>query len=246
MEGMKNPYRLYYWPGIQGRGEFVRLALEEANAPYVDVARTDAGMKEMMAIVSGGAQAKSGGLTPFAPPFLTCGKLTIAQTANILAWLAPRHGLVPPDEASRVAAHQLQLTVTDFVSEVHDTHHPIASHLYYEDQKPEAKQRAAAFIEKRLPKFLGYFERVLERGGGKHLVKRRFTYVDLSLFQMMAGLSYAFPKAMAKQKKKHPLLVALHDRVAARPRIAAYLASPRRLPFNEHGIFRHYPELEQS
>jgi glutathione S-transferase len=242
MDAMKTPYRLYYWAGIQGRGEFVRLALEEANAPYVDVGRTDGGMKEMMSIVERGGT----GLTPFAPPFLVSGKLTIAQTANILLWLAPRHALVPADEASRVAAHQLQLTVTDFVAEVHDTHHPIASHLYYEDQKTEAKRRTEGFLAKRLPKFLGYFERVLERGGGKHLVKRRFTYVDLSLFQMMAGLSYAFPKAMAKQKKRHPLLCSLHDRVAARPRIAAYLASPRRLPFNEHGIFRRYPELEQS
>jgi glutathione S-transferase len=247
MEAMKSPYRLYYWPGIQGRGEFVRLALEEANAPYVDVGRTDGGMKAMMSIVEGAGGAHGGsGLVPFAPPFLVHGKLTIAQTANILLWLAPRHGLVPKDEASRVAAHQLQLTVTDFVSEVHDTHHPIATFLYYEDQKPEAKRRTEGFLEKRLPKFLGYFERVLERGGGKYLVKRRFTYVDLSLFQMIAGLSYAFPKAMAKQKKKHPLLLSLHDRVAARPRIAAYLASPRRLPFNDHGIFRHYPELEKS
>jgi glutathione S-transferase len=240
MEAMKTPYRLYYWPGIQGRGEFVRLALEEANAPYVDVARTDPAMKEMMSLMGGAGK----GLTPFAPPFLTHGKLTVAQTANILLWLAPRHGLVPKDEASRVAAHQLQLTVTDFVSEVHDTHHPVAVFQYYEDQKPEAKRRASGFVDKRLPKFLGYFERVLERGGGKYLVKRRFTYVDLSLFQVMAGLSYAFPKAMAKQRKKHPLLSALHDRVAARPRIAAYLASPRRLAFNEHGIFRHYPELD--
>jgi glutathione S-transferase len=239
---VKTPYRLYYWPGIQGRGELIRLALEEANAPYVDVARAEGGMKEMMGFIGGSAKI---GLVPFAPPFLTFGKLTIAQTANILMWLAPRHGLVPKDEASRIAAHQLQLTVMDFLVEVHDTHHPVGASLYYEDQKPESLRRAAGFIEQRLPKFLGYFERVLERGGGKHAVKRRFTYVDLSLFQMIAGLSYAFPKATAKQKKKHPLLFALHERVGARPRIAKYLTSPRRLPFNESGIFRRYPELDR-
>lgn len=238
---MKTPYRLYYWPGIQGRGEPIRLALEEANAPYVDVARHDGGMKEMMSLLAG----EGTGLRPFAPPVLRAGKLTIAQTANILAWLAPRHGLVPADEASRVAAHQLQLTIMDFFVEAHDTHHPIGSSFYYEDQKPESRRRAAGFIKERIPKFLGYFEDVLRSGGGKHLVKRRFSYVDLSLFQMLAGLSYAFPKATAKVKKKHPLLFALHDRVAARPRIAQYLASPRRLPFNESGIFRHYPELDR-
>ncbi len=239
---MKSPYRLYYWPEIQGRGELVRLALEEANAPYVDVARAEGGMKEMMALMAGAGK----GLAPLAPPFLVSGKLTIAQTANILAWLAPRHGLVPADEASGLAANQLQLTIMDVFVEAHDAHHPIGSFLYYEDQKPESKRRSAGFIAERIPKYLDYFERVLERGGGKHPVKRRFSYVDLSLFQLMAGLTYAFPKAMAKQKKRVPLLCALHDRVAARPRVAKYLASPRRQPFNESGIFRHYPELDRA
>ncbi len=238
---MKSSYRLYYWPGIQGRGEFIRLALEEANASYVDVARSDGGMKELMELMAGSGT----GLAPFAPPFLRAKSITVAQTANILAWLGPRHGLVPTDEKSRIGAHQLQLTIMDLVVEAHDVHHPIGSFLYYEDQKPESKRRAAGFIAQRVPKYLGYFERVLEHGGGKHPVKRRFTYVDLSLFQVMSGLSYAFPKAISKQKKKYPLLCALHDRVAARPRIAKYLASPRRIPFNESGIFRHYPELER-
>jgi len=239
---VKAPYLLYYWPGIQGRGELVRLALEEANAPYRDVAREPGGqgMKEMLGIIGGSSK----GLLPFAPPFLVAGKLTIAQTANILQWLAPRHGLVPDDEASRLAAHQLQLTVADFLVEAHDTHHPVGSGLYYEDQKPESKRRSAGFVKERIPKYLGYFENVLARGGGKYAVKKRFTYVDLSLFQIVAGLTYAFPKATARQKKKHPLLFALHDRVAERPRINAYLPSPRRLPFNEHGIFRRYPELD--
>ena len=219
----------------------MRLALEEANAPYVDVARAAGGVTAMTRIIAG----KGTALAPFAPPFLVSGKLTIAQTANILAWLAPRHGLVPDDEASRVAAHQLQLTIADLFVEAHDVHHPLGPSLYYEDQRPESRRRSAAFIAERLPKYLGYFERTLTRGGGKHPVKRRFTYVDLSLFQVMSGLSYAFPNVMRKHTRKFPLLRALHDRVAARPRIAAYLASARRVPFNESGIFRHYPELDR-
>lgn len=238
---MKSPYLLYYWPQIQGRGELVRLALEEAAAPYTDVARTPGGMKELMSLL-GGSQK---GLAPFAPPFLRAGKLVIAQTANILAWLGPRHGLVPTDERSRLAAHQLQLTIMDLVLEIHDTHHPVGSGLYYEDQKPEAKRRAQGFKAERMPKFLGYFEDTLARGGGKHSVGRKLTYVDLSLFQIVEGLSYAFPRAFAKQEKKYPLLLSLHDRVAARPRIAQYLSSERRLPWNEMGIFRHYPELDR-
>jgi glutathione S-transferase len=237
---VKERYDLYYWPQIQGRGEFVRLALEEAAASYVDVARRPSGMAAMMKLLSG----KGRGLAPFAPPFLKSGSLVIAQTANILAWLAPRHGLVPKSPTARVAAHQLQLTVMDFIVEVHDVHHPVSSGLYYEEQKPEARRRATAFVADRLPRFLGYFERELDRSGGKYAL-RRFSYVDLSLFQIMEGLSYAFPRSLAKLKKKVPRLVALRERVAARPRIAAYAASGRRLPFNEQGIFRNYPELDR-
>jgi glutathione S-transferase len=233
-------YRLYYWPSIQGRGEFVRLAFEDAAVPYVDVARQKSGMSEMMRFLSG----KAPGLVPFAPPFLKVGNLVIAQSANILYYLGPRLRLVGRDEASRLAAHQLQLTIADLVAEVHDVHHPIAAGLYYEDQKKEARRRAEGFVHQRIPKFLGYLERVLERSRSTFLVGRKHSYVDLSAFQVMVGLAYAFPKAMAQISRKLPKLVALRNRVAERPKLAAYLASQRRLPFSEEGIFRHYPELD--
>jgi glutathione S-transferase len=234
-------YELYYWPSIQGRGEFVRLALEEADADYVDVAR-ERGAGALTPFLEG----KAAGRGPYAAPFLKAGKLVIGQTSNILLWLAPRHGLIPKAEATRVWAHQLQLTIADWVDETHDTHHPIGGAFYYEDQKPESLRRSAFFTGTRLPKFLGYFERQLAQHGEKAgwLLGRSFSYPDLSLFQMIAGLRYAFPRAMEKLAPKHPRSVALHDRVAARPRIAAYLASGRRIPFNQHGIFRHYPELD--
>lgn len=237
-------YELYYWAGIQGRGEFVRLALEEAGADYVDVAREAGGESAMSRLLGGGDVEHP----PFAPPFLRAGELIIGQTANILLYLGARHGVAPDDEAGRLWTHQLQLTIADLVDEVHDTHHPIASSLYYEDQRREARTRAADFLKSRAPKYLGYFERVLERNkaGDRHLVGAALTYPDLSLFQIVAGLRYAFPRAMARLEPKHPRVVALHDRVAARPRIAAYLASDRRIAFNEHGIFRHYPELDTA
>jgi glutathione S-transferase len=236
-------YELYYWASIQGRGEFVRLALEEAGAPYVDVARTDGGEERMLALLEDTALA----CPPFAPPFLKAGNRLIGQTANILFFLGERHRLAPTSEAGRLWTHQLQLTLADLVVEVHDTHHPIAGSLYYEDQRPEAKRRAADFVENRLPKFFRYFERVLASNpsGPAHLVGARLTYADLSLFQIVAGLNYAFPKAMARTAKRYPNVLALHERVAARPRIAAYLASERRLPFNQQGIYRHYAELDQ-
>lgn len=234
-------YELYYWPEIQGRGEFVRLALEEAGADYVDVARGSGGMRSMLRLLDGSRVERP----PFAPPFLRAGKLLIGQTANILFYLGGRHGLAPANEAGRLWTRQLQLTIADLVQEAHDTHHPVASGLYYEDQKKEAKRRAADFLENRVPKYLGYFEAVLARNGqGRHLVGRRLTYADLSLFQVVAGLRYAFPRAMERIEKKLPRVVSLHDRVAERPGIAAYLASKRRLPFSEEGIFRHYPELD--
>ncbi|TMH40459.1 MAG: glutathione S-transferase [Betaproteobacteria bacterium] len=234
-------YELYYWPSIQGRGEFVRLALEEAGAAYIDVARTP---QRSVAAMTRFLEGKSAGRLPFAPPFLKAGRLVIAQTANILLWLAPRHGLAPKGEATRLWAHQLQLTIADWLVEVHDAHHPIGGAFYYEDQKPESKRRAAHFTAERLPKFLGYFERVLMREKGGWLLGKAFSYADLSLFQMIAGLRYAFPRAMQRLEAKYPRQVALHDRVASRPRIAAYLASKRRIGFNRHDLFRHYPELD--
>ncbi len=236
-------YELYYWPTIQGRGEFVRLALEEIGADYVDVARKpgkSGGVPGMMTFLDG----KRVKHPPFAPPFLKSGALVIGQTANILLYLGTRHGLAPRGEAMRLWAHQLQLTIADFVVEIHDTHHPISGNLYFEDQRREAKRRAADFLKYRAPKFLAYFERVLERSGGAYLLGRKLTCPDLSLFQIVEGLRYAFPKAMKRLEKKIPRAVALHDRVATRPRIAAYLASERRIAFNEQGIFRHYKELD--
>jgi len=236
-------YELYYWPEIQGRGEFVRLALEDAGADYIYVARLPKrGMAAMMRFL----ESRSVEHPPFAPPFLKAGKLVIAQTAAILLFLGPRLHLVPKEEVSRLWAHQLQLTIADWVGEVHDTHHPISGGLYYEEQKREAKQRAADFRDNRLPKFLDYFEQILKRKpkGTDTLVSKAVSYADLSLFQMIAGLRYALPRRMEKLEPKYPRLVALHDRIAARPRIAGYLSSLRRLPFNQEGIFRHYPELD--
>jgi len=237
-------YELYYWPGIQGRGEFVRLALEEAGAEYDDVARGSRGMAAMQRLMNGAAGAHP----PFAPPFLKDGDVLIGQTANILLYLGRRLGLAPRDESGRLWAHQLQLTIADVVDEAHETHHPIASSLYYEDQRAEAQRRAADFIATRIPKYLGYFERVLEHNpqGDRHLIGRRLSYCDLSLFQLVAGLRYAFPRAMARLEPSFARITALHDCVAARPHIAAYLKSARRIAFNEQGIFRHYPELDAA
>jgi len=233
-------YQLYYHPTIQGRGEFVRLALEEAGADYVDVARRKGGVATMMRIIEDERNARP----PFAPTFLKAGNLLVAQTANILLYLGPRLNLAPRDEAGRLWAHQLQLTVTDLVVEIHDTHHPISSWLYYEEQRSAAKRRTDACWRNRVPKFLGYFEQVLQKNGGKYLVGGRLSYVDLSLFQIVEGLRYAFPKRMKRFERKIPGLIALHDRVAKRPRIKAYLASTRRIAFNEWGIYRYYKKLD--
>jgi glutathione S-transferase len=231
-------YELYYWPGIQGRGEFVRLALEEAGADYVDVARGKGGIDKMMRLM------QSAKKPPYAPPFLKAGKLVIAQTSNILHYLGPRHGLAPKTEAGRLWILQLQLTIADFVKEIHDTHHPIASGLYYEDQKSEAKRYTGHHLKERLPKYLGYFEDVIAKSGGPFLSGRRLSYADLSLFQVISGLRYAFPTAMKAAEKKLARVVGVHDRVIGRPRIERYLNSPRRIAFNESGIFRHYAELD--
>jgi glutathione S-transferase len=234
---------LYYWPTIQGRGEFVRLLLEEAGADYVDVAREKGGMRAMMRFLEG----EEPGALPYAPPFVRVGGVVVSQTANILAFLAPRFGLAPRDEALRAEANQIQLTIADLVAEAHDSHHPIAGGLYYEDQKREAKRRARDFVKERIPRYLGWLEDLLrrnERSAGRWLVGRERTYVDLSAFQVVEGLRYAFRNATARHETTTPRLVALRDRVAERPRIAAYLQSKRRIPFNQEGIFRRYPELD--
>jgi glutathione S-transferase len=221
-------YELYYWPSIQGRGEFIRLALEDAGAQYVDVARRPRGMDAMF------VQMKRNHV--FAPPFLRAGTTVIAQTALVLHYLGPRLALAPRSEAGRNWLHQQQLTVSDWIVEVHDTHHPLGGGLYYEDQKPEARRRTQLFLKDRVPKYMSYFE-TLER-------PKATTYLDLSLFQMIEGLHYAFPKAFGRVARKYPKLMALRDRVAQRKRLAAYLESPRRLAFNEQDLFRRYPELD--
>jgi glutathione S-transferase len=240
-------YELYYWPTIQGRGEYVRLALEEAGADYVDVARLPekkgVGMPALMRSLDFHDHPRAS----FAPPVLRAGELLIGQAPNILLYLGGKLGLAPRAEAGRLWVHQLQLTVADFVTEVHDTHHPVSADAYYEDQKKEAKRRAAGFLSARVPKFFDYFEHALtipaRRGGW--IAGTRLSYADLSVFQLVEGMRYAFPRAMARIEPDYPALVALRDQVAARPNIAAYLASQRRIPFNDEGIFRHYPELDK-
>lgn len=238
-------YELYYWPSIQGRGEFVRLALEDAGARYRDVARESgrgAGVAALIAMMKTRRLARP----PFAPPFLKAGRLVIGQTANILQFIGARHGLAPRDAAGRLWVNQLQLSITDLVAEIHDTHHPISGNLYFEQQRREARLRSADFLKSRAPKFLGYFEDLMSRNGrsARFLLGAKLTYMDLSIFQIIAGLSYAFPRASVKFARKYRRLFALHERVQERPRIAAYLASPRRIAFNDEGIFRHYPELD--
>ncbi len=240
---MTTPYQLYYWDGLQGRGEFVRLALEEAGVPYVDVARKKGGMPALKASLDGDEVAHPS----FAPPVLQAGELLIGQTANILLFLGAKHGLAPRSQQGRLWANQLQLTIADIVAEAHDTHHPISTNAYYEDQKKEAKARSKDFREQRIPKFLDYFEGVIQRnpGRGGYALGSRLSYVDLSLFQLLNGLVYAFPNTIATLAPSYPGLFALHAKVAQRPNIAAYLNSKRRIANNETDIFRHYPELDK-
>jgi glutathione S-transferase len=236
-------YELYYWPTIQGRGEFVRLALEEAGADYVDVARRTGkrGVPAMLKLLDGSRVKRPS----YAPPFLKAGKLIIGQTANILLYLGSRLGLAPRNETDALWVHQMQLTIADLVTHIHDTHHPVSGWLYYEEQRPAAKRRTQDFWRYRVPKFLSYFERIIGKSGGPYVLGRRLTYVDLSLFEIVEGLRYAFPKRMRRFEKKVPRLVAVHDRVAKRPRIAAYLASKRRIPFSQWGIYRYFKELDR-
>ena len=238
--GLPMKYALYYWPSIQGRGEYVRLALEDAGVDYADVARGERGMAAMMKMMEAAA-----GTPPFAPPFLKAGKLVIGQTANILLYLGSRHGLAPKAEAGRLWVHQLQLTVTDFVLEVHDTHHPLGPSLYYEDQRRPGEKAHRRILERAGAEISRLFRAAAgEPMAASYVTGRRLTYVDLSLFQIVEGLRYAFPRRMKAFERSIPGLVDLHDRVAARPNIKAYLASDRRIAFNEDGIFRHYKALD--
>jgi glutathione S-transferase len=244
------PYHLHYWPSIPGRGEFVRLALEAAGADYVDVARGSAGVSALLGLLEDEAVQRPA----FACPVLVDGKVVIGQTAAILLYLGPRLGLVAKSEADRLWTHQIQLTIADMVDEVHDTHHPLGSSLYYEEQKPAALRRSQEFCTARLPKYLAWLEAVLarnprnalclEKAKMPHLVGGRLSYVDLSLFHLVEGLLYAFPKAARRALKKAPLVAAVHAGVPRNKRVAAYLASERRMAFNEDDIFRRYPELD--
>ncbi|WP_114952788.1 glutathione S-transferase [Sphingosinicella terrae] len=231
------PYDLWYWAEIPGRGEFVRLALEAGATAYRDRAR-----EEGSETLARDLETRSG-QRPFAPPYLVAGDLCLAQTANILLFLGERHGLAPADPGGRSFAHQLQLTVADIVAEAHDVHHPVAVGLYYRDQKAEAARAAKAFRDERIPKYLGYFEAVLS-DRGPWLLGNDWSYPDLSLFQLVEGLDYAFPRRMKTLAGGLSRVLALRDRVREMPELADYLASERRIPFNEDGIFRHYPELD--
>jgi len=237
-------YELYYTASNQGRGEFVRLAFEETGADYVDVARLS-GPGQGPEAVTRFIQDAGVQHPPFAQPFLKAGRLVIGQTANILLYLGPRLGLAPRAEGGRLWVHQLQLTVSDLLKEIQDTHHPVAHGLYFEEQKTEALTYTRHFLAERLPKYLGYFERVLGGAQGRaHMVGSSLSYADLSMFQLFEGLRFSFPQTMRRVEPAYPGLVALHDGIATRPNIAAYLKSARRIPFNDRGIFRHYPELE--
>lgn len=235
---------LFYWPQIQGRGEFVRLVLEDTGVHYVDVCRTSDGLERLNQIMHG----EGAPLMPFAPPFLRADDLWLSHTAAITSFLGEKLGLAPLFEQERLVARSIALTIADLVTEVHDTHHPISVEHEYERQQEPAKLRAAAFRDYRMPQFLRYLERTIVRndrtGGAGVLVGTDVSYVDLSAFQVIEGLKLAFPRAFGKISRELPRLTALHDRVGMRPRLASYLASERRLPFNDQDVFRHYPELD--
>jgi glutathione S-transferase len=240
-------YELYYWPGIQGRGEFIRLALEEGGARYRDMGllpRTRGGGAPAIVRL---LEARGQRRPPFAPPILKAGRQLIAQTPNILLFLGRRLGLAPADEPGRLWTHQLALTILDLYLEIFHTHHPLGDGYAYEEQKREARRRTRDFLAVRLPKFMSYFERVIEynRGRGPWMVGGRLSYADLAMAEVIAGLRYAFPRASTRTLRQCPRLRALHDAVFARPRIARYVASDRRHPFNNEDLFRHYPELDR-
>jgi glutathione S-transferase len=248
------PYELIYWPGVPGRGEHVRLALEEAGASYTDSAHQKDGMKLVTSQINAKNLGDALNPPPLAPPILKHGDLTINQTPNILLYLGPRLGLVPSadeDEDGIYRVNELTLTALDGLSnEAHDCHHPVATGLYYEDQKEESKRKSQDYIANRIPKFLGYFERVLKgeaSQGGKWLYGGELTYADLVLFQCLDGVKFAFPNAMGRLEKegKYKAVFELYERVKDRPKIKEYLASERRQKYSM-GIYRHYPELDEK
>lgn len=255
-----NPtFELLYHPSVPGRGEFIRLALEAASIPYNDVANND---KKGYSIVQAACSPKSTGDTDgnppaFAPPALRvpgAGKdgktLLIYQTPNILIYLGPHLGLAPEDEVERLWVNQNMLTALDLNNETHDTHHPIAVMQYYEDQKEEALKKSKNFRENRIPKYFSFFERVLkgneETGKGKYLVSDMLTYADTTLWQVMDGLHFAFPKELEARSNDYPLLFGtFYPSIKEEKHLKEYLASDRRLPYSM-GVFRHYPELDRQ
>ncbi|KAM0264933.1 hypothetical protein ACHAQJ_000449 [Trichoderma viride] len=248
---VKTEYELIYWPGIPGRGEVVRLLFEETGTPYTDTAK---GKKAVPTLLSYTAAKNVGDETNpplFAPPVLKHGDLVINQLPNILLYLAPKLGLAPTSGDGVYHLNEIALTILDgFLNEVHETHHPIDTAQYYEVQKEEAKKRSKAFREERLPKFLGYVQRVLDgkrSGEGGWLYGGELTYVDLVLFQCLDGTKYAFPKAVEKFREggEYDGVFKLYDAVKERPNIKAYLESERRVAYAD-GIWRHYPELEED
>lgn len=193
------PYHLVYWPGLPGRGEHVRLALEEAGASYTDTAHIKDGINEVLAQIDSKNIGDDTSPPPLAPPILKHGDLTINQTPNILLYLGPKLGLAPKpgddDEDGLFIVNELALTALDGLSnEPHDCHHPIASGLYYEDQKEESLRKSKDYVANRLPKFVGYFERVLKSkasGDGPWLYGGKLTYADLVLFQVSPVYAWA-------------------------------------------------------
>ncbi|HHO51810.1 MAG TPA: glutathione S-transferase [Deltaproteobacteria bacterium] len=228
---------LYYWPMIPGRGEFVRLVLEAAGVEYVDVGRIE-GVPAVLDAVRGSL----GGRPHRALPILVDGEEVLSQTPVICTYLAEAYGLAPGRE-HRWGALTLLLTAMDLVTEAHDVHHPVSSRLRYEDQQPEARRAAELFVRERLPSFLAHLEGVCrDNPQSDWMIGGRLSHVDLVVEQLLRGLEHAFPAAMASAPI--PGLRALAAAAASLPRIAAYRASERCIPFNRDGLFRAYPELD--
>jgi len=239
-------YELYYWPFIPGRGEPVRLTFAFGGVAYRDVAREAPSPKEGAEILVSFNEGERSEGHPFAPPYLIVdedGERTLHwQSAHLCDLVARREGLV--DEANASYAASLVLTLADLMDEAHDTHHPLATGLYYEEQKDAAKVRAGYFWENRIPKYLGFFEHHASDAGT--LVGEATSHVDAIAWHVLEGLHYAFPKAMASYAGRWPKLEALRACVPQHPSLGAYIASDDRMAFNEQGIFRRYPELDDA
>ncbi|KAK3723430.1 hypothetical protein LTR37_001682 [Vermiconidia calcicola] len=254
------PYELLYHPGVPGRGEPIRLLLEAAGVPYNDIANQEKnGYDTVQKICMNKALESDNGNPPvFSPPALRvpgAGKdgkaLVISQTPNILSYLGDRTGMAG-DEQEKYWVAQLALTALDLANEVHDSHHPIAVAKYYEEQKEESKGKSKDIRENRFPKFFSYFQRTLqgnkERGGveGKYMVGKQLTYADTTIWQVLDGCMFAFPKEMEARKEEFPdLLQGFYESVKSEKGLKEYLASDRRLEYSM-GIFRQYPELDRQ